>query len=37
VPAGDGGGVHGNNERISVENVKLGTRVMWELVQEVVY
>jgi acetylornithine deacetylase/succinyl-diaminopimelate desuccinylase-like protein len=37
VPAEDRGGVHGNNERISEENVKLGTRLMWEIVQEVVY
>jgi acetylornithine deacetylase/succinyl-diaminopimelate desuccinylase-like protein len=37
VPAEDRGGVHGNNERISAENVRLGTRLMWEIVQEVVY
>ena len=29
--------VHGNSERISVENVRRGTRLMLEIVQEVVY
>lgn len=37
VAAEDWGRIHGNDERISVENVKLGTRLMLEIVQEVVY
>ncbi len=37
VPAEDWGRIHGNDERISVENMKLGTRLMLEIVQEVVY
>ena len=37
VPKEDEGGVHGNNERISVENVRRGTRMMLEIVQRVVY
>ena len=28
----DGSLVHGNDERISVENVKTGTRLMYEIV-----
>ena len=35
IPAADEGGVHGNNERISVENVRKGTAMMLELVREV--
>ena len=37
IPIEDDGGVHGNNERVSVENVKRGTRMMLEIVQSVVY
>ena len=37
IPIEDDGGVHGNNERISVENVKRGTRMMLEILQSVVY
>jgi acetylornithine deacetylase/succinyl-diaminopimelate desuccinylase-like protein len=33
IPPADGGGVHGNNERISVENIRRGTAVMIEIVQ----
>jgi acetylornithine deacetylase/succinyl-diaminopimelate desuccinylase-like protein len=33
VPRADGRGVHGNNERISVENMIQGTRVMIDLVE----
>jgi acetylornithine deacetylase/succinyl-diaminopimelate desuccinylase-like protein len=35
VPESDLRGLHGNNERISVENVKRGTRLMLEVVQRV--
>ncbi len=37
IPTEDDAGVHGNNERISVENVRRGTRMMIEIVQRVVY
>lgn len=30
-------GIHGNDERISLENVKLGTQLMLEILQEVLY
>jgi acetylornithine deacetylase/succinyl-diaminopimelate desuccinylase-like protein len=33
VPAADLGGVHGNNERISVENVRRGVVVMLDILQ----
>jgi acetylornithine deacetylase/succinyl-diaminopimelate desuccinylase-like protein len=33
IPPADGGGVHGNNERISVENIRRGTAVMVEIVK----
>lgn len=36
IPLEDYSGVHGNNERISVENIKLGTRLTLEILQEVV-
>lgn len=36
IPVSDQGGVHGNDERISVENVVRGTRMMIELVEEFV-
>jgi acetylornithine deacetylase/succinyl-diaminopimelate desuccinylase-like protein len=35
VPVGDDRGVHGNNERISIENVERGTRIMREIVRDV--
>ena len=35
VPVEDYSGIHGNDERLSVENVKLGTRLMLEIIQEV--
>lgn len=37
LPAEERSGVHGNNERISVDNVKLGTRLTLEILQELVY
>jgi acetylornithine deacetylase/succinyl-diaminopimelate desuccinylase-like protein len=36
IPLADDGGVHGNNERISEENVRVGTRLMFEVVERVV-
>jgi acetylornithine deacetylase/succinyl-diaminopimelate desuccinylase-like protein len=33
IPAAEESGVHGNNERISIENIKRGTTMMWEIVQ----
>ncbi len=35
-PQGDAGGVHGNNERISVENVRRGTAMMLEILERFV-
>ena len=35
IPAADEGGVHGNNERISIENIRKGTAMMVELVRNV--
>jgi len=37
VPAHEYSGIHGHDERISVMNVKLGTRLTLEIVQEVVH
>ena len=37
IPASDRGGVHGNNERISIENVHRGVRLTLEILEEVVY
>jgi acetylornithine deacetylase/succinyl-diaminopimelate desuccinylase-like protein len=34
LPAKELGGVHGNDERLSIENVKFGTRTMVEIVQK---
>ncbi len=34
VPISDMAGIHGNNERVSVENVRRATRVMYEVVRE---
>lgn len=36
VPVAQEGGLHGNNERISVENVRTGTAMMLEIVQAMV-
>lgn len=36
TPVEDAGGVHGNNERVSVENVRRGTRLMYEIVRRFV-
>ena len=33
IPAADEGGVHGNNERISIENIRKGTAMMLDLVR----
>jgi acetylornithine deacetylase/succinyl-diaminopimelate desuccinylase-like protein len=33
VPAGDRRGVHGNDERVSVANMELGTRIMIDLLE----
>lgn len=33
IPASEKSGVHGNNERISIENIKRGTTMMLEMVQ----
>jgi len=36
IPSAEEGGVHGNNERISIENIRKGTAMMVELVRGVV-
>ncbi len=36
TPVEDAGGVHGNNERVTVENVRRGTRLMFEIVRRFV-
>ena len=36
IPEADGAGLHGNNERISIENIKKGTAVMLDIVRAVV-
>jgi acetylornithine deacetylase/succinyl-diaminopimelate desuccinylase-like protein len=36
IPPADAGGVHGNNERISVENIRRGVLVMQEILQSLV-
>jgi acetylornithine deacetylase/succinyl-diaminopimelate desuccinylase-like protein len=36
IPEADESGVHGNNERISVENVRTGTAMMYEIVKAMV-
>ncbi len=36
TPQEDSGGVHGNNERVTVENVRRGTRLMFEIVRRFV-
>ena len=35
IPASDEGGVHGNNERISIDNIRKGTAMMVDLVHSV--
>jgi acetylornithine deacetylase/succinyl-diaminopimelate desuccinylase-like protein len=35
IPAAEESGVHGNNERISIENIKRGTQMMLEIVEQV--
>ena len=36
IPQADESGVHGNNERISIENVRTGTQMMYEIVHAMV-
>jgi len=36
IPEAEEGGVHGNNERISIENIRKGTAMMVDLVRGVV-
>ncbi|HUX32240.1 MAG TPA: M20/M25/M40 family metallo-hydrolase [Gemmatimonadaceae bacterium] len=36
IPEAEESGVHGNNERISVQNVRTGTQMMWEIVKAMV-
>ena len=36
VPQADESGVHGNNERISIDNVRTGTAMMYEIVKQMV-
>ncbi|HEX8724980.1 MAG TPA: M20/M25/M40 family metallo-hydrolase [Gemmatimonadaceae bacterium] len=36
IPQADESGVHGNNERISLENVRTGTQMMYEIVSKMV-
>jgi acetylornithine deacetylase/succinyl-diaminopimelate desuccinylase-like protein len=33
IPEADAGGVHGNNERISVENIRRGVAMMIDILQ----
>ena len=35
IPRAEGGGTHGNNERISIDNIRRGTAIMLELVRAV--
>ena len=37
IPTSEQGRVHGNDERISVENVKRGVRMTYEILERVVY
>ncbi len=37
VPVQDQAGVHGNNERISIENVRRGTEIMHQVLERVAY
>lgn len=36
IPIADESGVHGNNERLSIENIRTGTQMMWEIVSSMV-
>jgi acetylornithine deacetylase/succinyl-diaminopimelate desuccinylase-like protein len=36
IPQADESGVHGNDERISIENVRVGTQMMYEIVEKMV-
>ena len=36
TPLEDSGGVHGNNERVTEENVRRGTRLMFEITRRFV-
>jgi len=36
IPLEDAGGVHGNNERVSIENVRRGVRMTWDIVRRFV-
>jgi acetylornithine deacetylase/succinyl-diaminopimelate desuccinylase-like protein len=36
IPEAEESGVHGNNERISVDNIRRGTQMMLEIVNRVV-
>ncbi len=36
IPQADESGVHGNNERISIENVRTGTQMLYEIVKAMV-
>ena len=37
IPTEDRGGIHGNNERISIENIHRSIRLTLEIVEEIVY
>jgi len=36
IPHADESGIHGNDERISIQNVRMGTRMMFDIVREMV-
>ncbi len=36
IPKAENAGTHGNNERISIENIRKGTAVMFDVVSAVV-
>ncbi|MGH2634492.1 MAG: M20/M25/M40 family metallo-hydrolase, partial [Tepidiformaceae bacterium] len=36
VPQADESGVHGNNERLSIQNIRTGTQMMWQIVSRMV-
>ncbi|MDE3129278.1 MAG: M20/M25/M40 family metallo-hydrolase, partial [Gemmatimonadota bacterium] len=36
IPVADESGVHGNNERLSIQNIRTGTQMMWEIVSKMV-
>jgi acetylornithine deacetylase/succinyl-diaminopimelate desuccinylase-like protein len=36
IPEADEAGVHGNNERLSIANIRTGTQMMWEIVSKMV-